>query len=103
MTFDQYQTTAYSFALPKAKNELYMFTNLAGEVGEACSIVAKAQRAGTTVDTRSLKKELGDILWMVAGIASLYGINLSDVASSNISKLDSRKNRGVLLGNGDDR
>lgn len=103
MTFDQYQVTAYTFALPKAKSALYMSSNLAGEVGEACSLIAKAERAGTDVDQEALKKELGDVLWMVAGMCSLYGFSLSEVAASNISKLDSRKSRGVLLGSGDNR
>ena len=50
-----------------------------------------------------LRAELGDILWFVAGIAEVMGWNLSEVAQENIAKLASRKERGVIDGNGDNR
>ena len=50
-----------------------------------------------------LKAELGDILWFVAGIAEVMGWDLSEVAQENIAKLASRKKRGVIDGNGDNR
>lgn len=50
-----------------------------------------------------LEKELGDILWAVAGTAAVRGWNLADVARNNLSKLASRKERGVIAGEGDNR
>ena len=50
-----------------------------------------------------LRAELGDILWFVAGIASVMGWDLTEVAQENIAKLASRKERGVIDGNGDNR
>ena len=50
-----------------------------------------------------LRAELGDILWFVAGIAEVMGWDLSEVAQENIAKLASRKERGVIDGNGDNR
>ena len=52
---------------------------------------------------KGLKAELGDILWFVAGIAEVMGWDLSEVAQGNIAKLASRKERGVIDGNGDNR
>ena len=52
---------------------------------------------------KGLKAELGDILWFVAGIAEVMGWDLSEVAQENIAKLASRKERGVIDGNGDNR
>jgi hypothetical protein len=50
-----------------------------------------------------LKKELGDILWFIAGLASNYGWNLEDIAQMNLNKLEDRKNRNVIQGSGDNR
>ena len=51
----------------------------------------------------SVKKELGDVLWYVAGLSSEFGLSLSDVVKGNLEKLTSRKKRGVLKGSGDNR
>lgn len=57
-----------------------------------------------TIDfNKGLRAELGDILWFVAGIAEVMGWDLSEVAQENITKLASRKERGVIDGNGDNR
>jgi NTP pyrophosphatase (non-canonical NTP hydrolase) len=50
-----------------------------------------------------LAKELGDILWYVTAICSDLGISLGDVAEGNLQKLQSRAERGVLSGKGDNR
>lgn len=47
--------------------------------------------------------EVGDILWYVATIADSLGYTLSEVAEANVQKLESRKLRGALNGNGDNR
>jgi len=50
-----------------------------------------------------LKKELGDVMWMVAAIATLEELDLSDIMKSNIDKLADRLDRGVIVGEGDNR
>ena len=50
-----------------------------------------------------LVKELGDVLWYVANVAHELNITLEEVASRNIEKLQSRKKRDKLHGDGDDR
>jgi len=50
-----------------------------------------------------LKFECGDQLWYLSELATSLGLNLSDIAKSNIVKLDSRKVRNVLHGQGDNR
>lgn len=50
-----------------------------------------------------MKKELGDVLWYVARLAHHIGYSLDDIATTNIEKLQSRMDRGVLGGSGDDR
>ena len=48
-------------------------------------------------------KEIGDVLWYCATLANDLGFNLSEVASENINKLESRYQRNKLGGSGDNR
>jgi NTP pyrophosphatase (non-canonical NTP hydrolase) len=100
---NEYQRRARHYALPNARDDYYLLTGIQGEVGELSSLFAKAYRDEKPLDEGNVKKELGDILWFVAGMASYYGWDLSDIADSNIRKLESRKVRGVLTGSGDNR
>ncbi|QAU06611.1 MazG-like nucleotide pyrophosphate [Gordonia phage WilliamBoone] len=78
-----------------------------GEAGEVQNKIKKILRddAGEiTAESRTaIKKELGDLGWYWARAAAEVGLSLSDVVASNLAKLEDRKVRGVLQGNGDDR
>jgi len=60
---------------------------------------------GSITDERraAMSKELGDVLWYVAQLASELELDLDEVAAENLEKLFSRQRRGVLSGSGDDR
>ncbi len=100
MTFDEYQTQAQSTAIYDHPI-IYPTLGLCGESGEVAEKVKKHMRDGTSLD--ELKKELGDVLWYLAAIASDLNISLNDIALTNIDKLQSRKERGKLGGSGDNR
>ncbi len=51
----------------------------------------------------ALGKELGDVLWYLAQLASELELDLDEIARTNLEKLLSRQRRGVLSGSGDDR
>jgi NTP pyrophosphatase (non-canonical NTP hydrolase) len=77
-----------------------------GESGEVQNKVKKNYRTGTyPTEDQALEivKELGDILWYVSATATELGYTLDDVAKMNLEKLQSRKERGTLEGNGDNR
>jgi NTP pyrophosphatase (non-canonical NTP hydrolase) len=102
-TLAKYQEDALSFRLPSA-SPLYALLNLAGEVGELNSLVAKSIRDGRKEDfDLNVKKELGDVLWSVAAVAADHGFSLEEVAMSNILKLSIRKTQNTLQGSGDNR
>lgn len=108
MNFSEYQEKARSTAIyPPEMARIYPTLGLAGEAGEVAEKVKKIIRdKGNNfdeVDVENIKKELGDVIWYVANIAFDFGINLQDVAETNIEKLMSRKERGVLKGSGDNR
>ena len=109
MTFDEYQENSKETAIYPAIGHrvIYPVLGLTGEAGEISNKVKKIFRdeEGTiSVSHKAeLKKELGDVLWYISQIATELDINLDDVAKLNIEKLQSRKERGVLKGDGDNR
>ena len=74
------------------------FKNLTKD--DCYGIVAKAMDEISALDTE-LKKECGDILWQLAGLASVMGWKLQDIADMNLEKLAARKEAGTIDGNGD--
>jgi NTP pyrophosphatase (non-canonical NTP hydrolase) len=86
---------------------VYPALGLAGEAGEVAEHAKKAIRddGGTISDERraAMSKELGDVLWYVAQLASELGLELDNIADQNLEKLFSRQRRGVLSGDGDER
>jgi NTP pyrophosphatase (non-canonical NTP hydrolase) len=120
MTLNEYQDNAMKTCMPSCKNYCYMFGNLVGEVGEFSGKVNKLQRTGLiefeggniipqmsfaewTYHSGELMKEAGDMLWQLSGLCYVMGWTLEDVAKSNLGKLASRKQRGVIDGEGDNR
>jgi NTP pyrophosphatase (non-canonical NTP hydrolase) len=85
----------------------YPALGLAGEAGEVAEHAKKAIRddAGAITDERraAMGKELGDVLWYVAQLATELDLDLDEVAQQNLDKLLSRQRRGVLSGSGDER
>jgi NTP pyrophosphatase (non-canonical NTP hydrolase) len=85
----------------------YPALGLAGEAGEVAEHAKKAIRddGGEVGDERrgAMSKELGDVLWYVAQLASELGLDLNEIAQANLDKLLSRQRRGVLSGSGDER
>ena len=101
INFTDYQIEAYKFkAYPDVS---YPVLGLAEEAGEVCGKFAKAIRKGVPVNEDDLKKELGDVLWMLAAICTEHDIDLEEVASLNIEKLNDRQARDVIVGEGDNR
>lgn len=86
---------------------VYPALGLVGEAGEVAEKIKKLirdkQGGFNSEDVESIKKELGDVLWYVAVLASEFFISLDEIAEANIKKLASRKERGKLHGNGDNR
>ena len=103
MRMNDYQNKAMGTLLESANNAPYMLLNLSSEVGELHSLFAKYQRDGGDLDWNLVKKELGDVLWQVAGCAHVFGYKLEDIAQQNLDKLAARKIKNTLKGSGDER
>jgi len=105
---DEYQVAAARYDLPCATlGELWYYAlGLCGEAGELAEKVKKHYREDTPLDGAelvALKRELGDVLWFVAGLARHLGISLGEVAEANLVKLEDRLRRGAVFGSGDNR
>ena len=120
MDLNEYQEKAMTTCLESSNNPMYMLLNLSGEIGEINSLLAKAIQKGyiaiinndiavvgdseeATAIAKDLEKELGDVLWQLSGLCEKLGFTLEGIAKTNLEKLASRKKRGVIYGNGDNR
>jgi NTP pyrophosphatase (non-canonical NTP hydrolase) len=109
MDLTEYQSRSRTTAVyPQAgANLLYPTLGLCGEAGEVAEKVKKMIRDdnGLLTEERraALAKELGDVLWYLAQIATEADLELDAIAEANIEKLGSRRRRNVLQGSGDDR
>ena len=71
---------------------------VAGEAGEVADLIKKFEGHGHPVDPERLVEELGDLLWCVANVASLYDLDLEAIVVHNIEKLARRYPRGFEPG-----
>jgi NTP pyrophosphatase (non-canonical NTP hydrolase) len=87
--------------LPEAA---YLGLCIAGEASEISEKLKKAYRDnGGKVNVVLMAKEIGDVLYYLMRYAHLLGYDLEGIARLNVEKLESRKERGKLRGEGDDR
>ena len=126
MELKNYQDEAHKFA--SYKDPLYPLLGLQEEVGELSGKFAKAMRGDYIIIdnseesisavysdknkeaqkekfmfTSDIQAEVGDILWMLSEICTQRGWNLNAIAENNIKKLQSRFNRNLINGEGDNR
>lgn len=105
MTFEEYQTRSQILRLPSARQApfIYPLLGLVGETGEVSEKIKKTIRDGKDVVREDIVKELGDILWYLTALGEDFGISLIEIAKANVEKLESRAQRGVISGSGDNR
>ena len=105
---DMYQKVALTTAIyPREQAIIYPTLGLTGEAGEVANKVKKIIRDGSDSKDEKLvseiKAEIGDCLWYIAVLANDFDIKLSDIASTNLEKLEKRKEKGTIHGSGDNR
>ena len=98
-----YQNWVETMMLTEGKDRLIENTlGLVGEAGEVAEKIKKFIR-DDSIDVSSVKKELGDVLFYLTALSTWFGITAEEVLKANMEKLNSRKERNKLQGNGDDR
>jgi NTP pyrophosphatase (non-canonical NTP hydrolase) len=113
MELNAYQRAAHTTSLNTRYGDadvaslIYPTLKLAGEAGEFGEKVGKLLRDKegriAAEDRRALADELGDVLWYLAEVATVLGLDLDEIGRANLDKLRSRAERGVIQGSGDRR
>lgn len=118
MGINFYQKRALNTAVFERND--YPLIALGEEVGEVMGKIAKYGRKKSMsveeviIDIKSkypdalelreaVKKELGDVLWQWAVLCDALGFGAHEIAWDNLEKLQDRKQRNVLNGEGDNR
>ena len=116
MDFNKYQRDAAKydcFSKPEKLDNLAeagfleKVLGLSGETGETADKIKKIIRDKkgkySEEDKVEIVKELGDVMWYLAGIARYLDVDLETVARGNLTKLEDRRKRGKIGGSGDNR
>lgn len=86
---------------------VYPMMGLIGEVGELSNKLQKNIRDNNgdfnALNINDLADEIGDVMWYISQLCNELGIDLEEVITNNVIKLQSRKERGKLGGSGDKR
>jgi NTP pyrophosphatase (non-canonical NTP hydrolase) len=93
MTFNDYQKAAARTAAMTKDPALVLAVfglGLAGEAGEVIDHLKKHVGHDHELDREKVAKELGDVLWYVAAIATSLGLELDQVVAANVEKLRKR-------------
>ena len=81
----------------------YLCLGLASEAGEVAGLMKKELRDSPEFDAGKWIGEIGDVLWYTTRLLDAFGLTLEEVLEANYNKLNSRKERNVLGGSGDNR
>jgi NTP pyrophosphatase (non-canonical NTP hydrolase) len=106
MDFNEYTNKAKETAIyPETQAIDYCLLGLASEVGEVLGVRKKAIRDAIPFyqERAKISDELGDVFWYLSRILYHYELDFEQILENNITKLQSRKERCTLKGDGDDR
>lgn len=96
VAFETHVKRTMNQALTEQEHLMVAVLGLSGESGEVADIIKKAiaKQDINGVNIGHLIEEMGDTLWCLALLASLYGYTLDEVAQRNIQKLNERYPQG---------
>lgn len=110
MNFNDYQKKALTTATVTedfVTSVHYHVLGLVSESGEVADKIKKVVRNEdgdfSKLDMQDFKKELGDVMWYLAMLCTVFGLDMGDVAQTNLDKLADRMNRNVIKSTGDNR
>lgn len=102
MNLREYQKWTRTTAVyPNNRPIEYCCIGLADETGEVCGKVKKWMRDLQPLN--EVRAEIGDVLWYLTRLADECGFDMQEIMSDNVKKLEDRKARNVIQGNGDHR
>lgn len=111
MNANDYQQACRKFAIyPNERAVEYLALGIASEAGEVAGKIKKQIRDGKewTGEQRhdhraAVLAEMGDVCFYLAELCTHYQVTFDDILRGNIEKLQSRKARNAIQGDGDNR
>lgn len=92
-TFDEYQTEAYVM-IPEHENMKDEVVNwlvgLSEETGEVMGVMKHHLWGKEDIQLKELAKEIGDVLWYLQALCSVYHLDMGVCAELNLRKLQHR-------------
>lgn len=67
-----------------------MIFGINGEVGEVTDVLKKHLYHGHTLDVDHLEEEIGDVMFYIVNLATLFDLDMTEVLQINIDKLRKR-------------
>lgn len=105
MNMNEYQTAAHKTSQPERDHIQHAIHGLVAEVGEIAGNYQRYFRGDFGYGTvrSNLHKELGDVLWYLAELATVHEFTLDTIARANLAKLASREANNTIKGSGEER
>ena len=100
MNANEYQKLAMTTLNPTLTKKDILINGvmgLCGESGETIDLVKKHLHQGQDLDKEKLMKELGDICWYIAELATYLEVDFEEILEMNIAKLKQRYPEGFDL------
>jgi len=97
MEIKEYQSRSVrtlNYNLSEEQTISNMIFGICGESGEVADILKKHLYQGHKLDKEHLKEELGDIMYYIVNLATMYDIDMREVLEMNVEKLLKRYPEG---------
>lgn len=95
--YQQISTRTMNKTLTKDQQIANMVAGIFGEGGEVADQIKKALYQGHTMDKKHLQEEIGDLMYYITNLATLYDISMCNVLEDNVNKLKKRYPNGFSV------
>lgn len=88
--FQRVSTRTLNKELSKEKQVSNMIFGANGELGEVTDILKKHLYQGHRINKQHLAEEIGDTLFYIVNLCTIYGLDVEDILQGNVDKLKKR-------------
>ena len=88
--FQRVSTRTLNKELSKEQQVSNMIFGSNGELGEVTDILKKHLYQGHRIDKQHLAEEIGDTLFYIVNLCTLYNLDIEDILQGNVDKLKKR-------------
>lgn len=88
--FQRVSTRTLNKELSKEQQVSNMIFGANGELGEVTDILKKHLYQGHRIDKQHLAEEIGDTLFYIVNLCTIYNLDVEDILQANVDKLKKR-------------